>query len=164
MVVTYKTYNKITFPVYPLGNSNWDINDGLVFIDNLIVDDRNMSGETLGIRRLQTPHTNLYGLKRSIDSLVGVLKQKVISFIDSKGFLFIYEKTKYASLRYIKIDKIVRKATASLLFVHKHSIPFTIPRPPSEEIEYVGVLHLNELPWMLYEYSEIKLKDTKRKV
>ena len=42
--------------------------------------------------------------------------------------------------------------------------PFTIPRPPSEEIEYVGVLHLNELPWMLYEYSEIKLKDTKRKV
>ena len=71
MVITYNRHNQIKFPVYPLGSSNWDSTDGLVFIDNLILDDRNMTGDTLGKRRLQTPHKGLYQLKRSIETFVG---------------------------------------------------------------------------------------------
>ena len=164
MVITYRSSNKIKFPVYPLGSSNWDTSDGLVFIDNLIIDDRNMPGDTLGKRRLQTPHNGLYQLKRSIPSFVGVLKQDTNSFIDNEGALFIYEKTKFAALKYEKIEKIIKKNVVSLLFIQNCRTPFTIPRPPAEEIKYVGVLYLHEIPWMLYDYSETKLKDTKRKI
>ena len=55
MVITYKDNDKITYPVYVLPSSNWTIADGLVTIDGLIVDDRNMEGESLGRRRLMTP-------------------------------------------------------------------------------------------------------------
>jgi hypothetical protein len=164
MVITYNRHNQIKFPVYPLGSSNWDSSDGLVFIDNLIVDDLNMTGDTLGKRRLQTPHKGLYQLKRSIETFVGVLKQKTNCFIDTNGILFLYEKTRYVQLRYIKIEKIVKKNTSSLLFLQNCRIPFTIPRPPAEEIKYAGVLFFNEFPWMLYDYAETKLKDTKRKI
>ena len=39
-----------------------------------------------------------------------------------------------------------------------------ILKPPAAGMEWAGILHLHGLPWMLYEYSDTKLKDTRRKV
>ena len=68
------------------------------------------------------------------------------------------------SLQYLKIEKVQLKGVASLLFLHKVRNPFKIPRPPAEDILYAGVLFLDELPWLLYEYSKVPLKATRRKV
>jgi hypothetical protein len=68
------------------------------------------------------------------------------------------------SLKYLKIQKVILKDTASLLLIKGVSTPFTVPRPPSYGYDWAGILHVQKLPWMLYEYSETKLKDTKRKV
>ena len=57
MIVTYKEIKKIKFPVFILPNSNWELVDGLLLIDNQVVDDKNMPGASLGIRRLQTHFT-----------------------------------------------------------------------------------------------------------
>lgn len=164
MIVTYKEVKKIKFPVFILPSSNWELIDGLLLIDNQVVDDKNMPGASLGIRRLQTPFTELVSVKHSIDSLIGILKQNTKYFIDSNGTPFIYQKTMTSSLKYYKIRKIELKGTASVLWLKDIISPFTVPRPPPRETTWAGVLHIGGLPWLLYEYSEEKLKDTRRKV
>lgn len=63
MILSFKDISRIKFPVYVLPSSNWQETDGLLFLDGKILDDRNMSGATLGIRRLQTPHKGVQPLK-----------------------------------------------------------------------------------------------------
>tara|TARA_X000001382_G_C3049020_1_gene140436 strand:- start:1 stop:495 length:495 start_codon:yes stop_codon:yes gene_type:complete len=164
MVLTYKDNEKITYPIFPLLSSNWIEADGLVTIDGLLLDDKNMEGSTLGRRRLMTPYNNLFPLKKAVYSLIGLIKNSKKNFIDSKGLVFIYEKTKMVRLRYRKIEKIVRKEKVSLLFIYRCKSPFIIPRPPPDEVQYVGILHLNEEPWLLYDYAATQLKDTRRKI
>lgn len=67
-------------------------------------------------------------------------------------------------LKYRKIRKIERKTTASLIWIENWNPPFTIPRPPDSEMLWAGVLFLREYPWIIYEYSETKKKDTRRKI
>mgnify|MGYP001165121453 FL=1 len=150
--------------MYILGSSNWEEQDGLLFVENRVVDDKNMPGKSLGIRRLQTPFKDLYPLRSSIENLLGIIKQSQTSFIDTDGTPFTYEKTESCSLRYYKIRKIERKDIASVLWLKDINFPFKIPRPPSEELTWTGVLHKNNIPWMIYEYSEHKKSDTRRKV
>lgn len=164
MIVTYKEIKKIEFPVFILPNSNWQLIDGLLLIDNQVVDDKNMPGASLGIRRLQTHFTELVPLKHSIDSLIGILKQNSKCFIDSNGTPFIYQKTRHSALKYYKIRKIEQKEVASVLWLKDVKQAFTIPRPPPLGKTWAGVLHLGPWPWLLYEYSEERLKDTRRKV
>ena len=52
MVITYKTIGHIAFPAFPLPSSNWEEQDGLLYLDNKLLDDKNMKGKTLGRRRL----------------------------------------------------------------------------------------------------------------
>jgi len=164
MVVTFKNIQKVVFPVYKVGSSNWSNSDGLIFIEDQIVDDRNMPGNTIGIRRLQTPHKNLYKLNKKIDNLTGILKSNTNIFIDTKGSIFLYDKTYFSKLKYYRIKRIDKKETACLLWLAGIKTPFIIPRPPEPGILYAGVLHFHGLPWVLYEYSETKKKDTRRKV
>ena len=164
MVVTYKNINKVTFPVYKLPSGNWEKADGLLFLDGELVDDRNMPGDTLGIRRIQTPHKNLMPLNKQLQGLNGILKQDSHHYIDSQGIPFIYEKTLNCKLSYYKIRRVDRKGTASLLWLKGINFPITIPRPPESDQHWAGILHYQGLPWLLYEYSEEKKPDTRRKV
>ncbi len=92
------------------------------------------------------------------------MKQSTPYFVDNKGVPFIYEKTVYAALKYMKIRKVERKKIATLIWVKGHNAPFTVPRPPEDGKSWAGILHLHGLPWMLYEYADEQLKDTRRKV
>ena len=96
MIITYKKLKRIQFPVYLLPHENWSFSDGLMFMDRKVVDDQNQEGLSLGKRRLMTPH-ELFPLKSSVDSLQGLLKQTVKTFIDSSGQPFVYEKLKGVS-------------------------------------------------------------------
>ena len=164
MVIQYKNINKVRFPVYAMPSGNWHRQDGLLFLDGVILDDRNMSGDTLGIRRLQTPHKTIYPLKHQIDNFRGLIKSREKYFVDTNGTPFIYEKTQFCKLKYYKIKSVKQKEVASTLWLHGVKHPFVIPRPPAPEVRYAGVLHYGSLPWVLYEYSEEPKKDTRRKV
>ena len=164
MVITLKTVNKIKFPVYVIPSGNWDRADGLLFLDGELVDDKNMPGDTLGIRRLQTPHKNLLRLTKQLNTHIGLLKQPTRTFIDSNGTPFIYEKTKMCTVKYFKIKRIERKEVATVIWVQGIPSPFTVPRPPEDGMIWAGILHYHGLPWLLYEYSETKKPDTRRKV
>ena len=164
MVIGFRQIPKLVFPVFLLDSENWEESDGLLFLNNKVLDDTNQSGKTLGARRVQTPHRNLHILKYMITSPNGVLKQKTKYFIDNSGRPFIYEKTTMLPLKYLKISKVELKDSATLIRVKGHNSPFTVPRPPEVGYTWAGILHVQGLPWMLYEYSETKLKDTRRKV
>tara|TARA_B000000557_G_scaffold93020_1_gene75174 strand:+ start:248 stop:742 length:495 start_codon:yes stop_codon:yes gene_type:complete len=164
MAITYKDIGLVTFPVYALPSGNWYGQDGLLFLDDKILDDKNMRGKSLGIRRLQTPHKNLFPIKHKIRDLTGLVKSSKKHFIDSNGAPFEYEKTEFLKLCYYKINKIDNLTKVSRLHLSNVKKPFIVPRPPPPEIKYAGVLHSGIRPWLLYDYSETKLKATRRKV
>ena len=164
MAITFKEAGHITYPVFVLNSGEWESHDGLLFLEGKILDDRNMEGTTLGARRMQTPQKGLYPMKKMLTSYNGILKQKTKYFIDNKGLPFRYEKTVYAQLKYLRIKRVVQKDVATLVWFREHNAPFTVPRPPEEGYLWAGVLHLHGLPWVLYEYSQEKLKDTRKKV
>ena len=54
--------------------------------------------------------------------------------------------------------------TVSTLWIKGCPYPFTIERPIPKSHTWAGVLHREGLPWELYNVSEIKEKDTWRKI
>lgn len=164
LLVTYRQISQIKFPIFKLPSSNWYRSDGLLFLDGSILDDKNQTGATLGARRLQTPHENLHPLRNMLATHRGLLKEGHTCYIDSSGRPFIYQKTQYCSVKYLEIKKVELKETACLLWLKGAKQPFTTPRPPSPEMKWAGVLHLRNLPWMLYDYSEEYQESKRRKV
>lgn len=164
MIATYKSIARINFPCFILPSENWSWTDGLLYIDGYLVDDRNCTGDTLGIRRLQTPFRELMPLKKSVTTHLGLIKSGKKYFLDSKGNPFIYEKTKMCKLVYYKIKRVDRKEVASIMWLYGIKRPFSLPRPPKQHYSWVGVLELNGNPWLLYEYSGERKPTSRRKV
>ena len=139
--------------------------DGIVYVDGHIVDDRNMPGKTLGMRRIQTPFRNLLPLRKSVNSFNGVIKNSGNrSYIDSKGVYFTYEKTETCTVKYHEIKKVDRKDTGSIVWFKGINFSFDIPRPPDPDMKWAGVLYFKGLPWKLYDFSDTKLKNRKVKI
>ncbi len=69
-------YDKVKFPVFVLHTDNIELIDGILFIDNQILDDTNMKGSTLGLRRLQTPMKGLYQLKYMVQDISELLQHQ----------------------------------------------------------------------------------------
>jgi len=151
------------FPVFILSAEVIKEVDGIVFADGLCLDDKNAKGDTLGIRRLHSSYPNMYELTKAIHDIPSLMKISSKKFIDSKGHIFNYEKTRFVPLVYHKIIKIVRKEIATIVWLEDINSPFTIPRPPDPQMKWAGVLY-NRTPWLIYEFSEAKKKTTKRKV
>lgn len=163
MIITYKQIHKIEFPVYMLPSDDWYMSDRILFFEGFVLDDKNVSGESLGQRRLKTEF-NLYPLRRAVFDIIGILKQGTAHFIDNKGRVFTYQKTKTVSLKYRKIKKIDRKIKASVLYVHGEKTKFKLIRPPEAGMIWAGILYISGSPWKVYEFSETQKSDTWRKI
>lgn len=161
LIRNYKNIADIKFPIYKI-DEEYTITDGLVFIDGLVVDDRNMPSETLGGRRLLSPQ-KLYPLKKGINDIPTMLQRRWV-FIDSAGKIFKYEKTRHHKLKYHKIKRIQKKEVASLIWFHGVSFPFEIPRPPHPNAEFGRILYFNGQPWLIYDFTRVEGKDTTRMV
>lgn len=153
----------IRFPAYILSEEPEEI-DGLLIIQDQVVDDRNMTGETLGIRRLQTPMKSLYPLRYMIDDEVGMLKHRGKHFIDTNGVYWYNEKTKTAALKYHKVRKVEKKQIAAVVWLKDIPFPFVEARPPGEGNSWAGVLYKKGIPWKIWEYCEERKEDTWRKI
>lgn len=164
MIVTYKDVQCVTFPVFKITGSNWTYSDGLLFLENQLLDDKNMSGETLGKRRLQTPMKSLYPLRYMINDEIELIKHQGKFFIDSKGEFIIYEKTEKVQLKYHKILKVERLRGRSIIKVKDIPFPFDVLRPTSSEEKWAGVLYRKGIPWKLYETVKERKNNTWRKI
>lgn len=75
-------YDKIKFPIYVVGTDDVDLIDGLLVADGQILDDKNMSGENLAIRRLQSPMKGIYPLRYMIDTIPDLIRHRGKNYID----------------------------------------------------------------------------------
>ena len=157
-------YDKIVFPVFVLHTNNIELIDGILFIDNQIVDDTNMSGDTLGKRRLQTPMKGLYPLKYMLEDIPEILQHQGKHYIDSVGFYFEKQKRTKVNLKYHKILRVEQKNIVSKLWLKNCPFPFPLKRPLPENASWAGVLYRRGVPWVLYDLQEEQKKDTWRKI
>ena len=164
MLITYKDLLKVRFPIFVLPSDNWHISDGVLFLEHFVLDEKNMPGKSLGVRRLQCCRQDLLPLKKAILNIPELLRSPKKFFIDSDGKPFIYQKTKSSKLKSYRIRKIEKKETASLLWLYGVSYPITIDRPPLDEFKWVRMLHIDGAPWLIYDYGRLETKTTYRKV
>tara|TARA_Y100000361_G_scaffold75259_1_gene66576 strand:- start:1840 stop:2310 length:471 start_codon:yes stop_codon:yes gene_type:complete len=152
------------FPLYVVHTDEVMEADGILWIEDQVLDDKNMSGETLGKRRLQTPMKSLYPLRYMINDEIELIKHQGKFFIDSKGEFIIYEKTEKVQLKYHKILKVERLRGRSIIKVKDIPFPFDVLRPTSSEEKWAGVLYRKGIPWKLYETVKERKNNTWRKI
>jgi hypothetical protein len=164
--MTYQNFNTIAFPIFRTEKGNWDKVDGLLMLDDRIIDDTNMPGHTLGIRRLQT-HTalkDLVPLPKALYTLAGLIKGGPASYIDSKGKPFFYKKTKFCALKYYRIKELSLEGTHTKMKLYQVKKQFKLLRPPEHDRTWAGILHIQTFPWILYDFSDIQKKPSRKKV
>jgi hypothetical protein len=60
--------------------------------------------------------------------------------------------------------RVEKKIVATVLWIKDCPFPFTLERPLPLSYTWAGVLYRENMPWILYDVSEEKKKDTWRKV
>lgn len=163
MEITYKQLHLINFPIYGLSSEDLEVTDGLLRSGHTVVDDRNQIGDTLGARRLQTPH-KLCKLKVCYEDIPGLINAKHKVFVDTKGYCFIYKKTRFVSVHYHKIIKVSRKEVATTITASGVSFPVVVKRPPPVGTPWLAMMYLDKRPWLPYAYSEVYCASMKRKI
>lgn len=153
---------RVLFPIFVLPGENIYYEDGLLIYNNLVLDDRNQQGKTLGIRRMQTPH-KLYSLKKAALSFIDLINSKDKKFIDNKGLCFVYKKTRNCEVKSFKIRKKVPKDTYTTIWLHGVNCPFQLSRYPVGK-DWAQILMLGSMPWKLLDVSENSLSTYIRKV
>ena len=157
-------YDKIKFPIFVLHTDNIMFVDGILWIENQVLDDTNMKGETLGMRRLQTPMTSIYPLKSMIKSIRAYLEHQGKYYIDSTGRWFRKIKSTKAELKYHKIKRVDQRIVTSVLWIKGCPYPFDMDRPLAASEMWAGMLYRDGAPWLLYDTSPKKKKDSWRKI
>ena len=157
-------YDNIEFPVFVVHTNNIELIDGILWVDNQVLDDRNMKGKTLGMRRIQSPMKSLYPLKYMIEDEAEMIKHQGKYYIDNLGSFVEKHKTTKVKLKYHKILRVEKKTIVSMLWIKNCPFPFPLKRPLPENAYWAGVLYRQGYPWILYDLSEVEKKDTWRKV
>lgn len=157
-------YDKIKFPIFVLHTDEIMFVDGILWIENQVLDDTNMRGETLGLRRLQSPMTSMYPLKYMIKDTRAYLEHQGKYYIDTTGRFIRKIKTIKAELKYHKILRMEKKGVATVLWIKDCPFPFTLERPLAASEEWAGFLYRAGLPWLLYDTANKKKKNSWRKI
>ena len=162
--MNFTEIHTIEFPIYVLHTDEVEERDGLLFCDTQIVDDRNVKGSTIGLRRLRTPHKRLYPLKYMLEDFRSMIQHRGENYIDTRGKYFRYQKTTPAVVKCFKIKKLEEKGVATIVWLEGVPFPYRIKRPPKESVKYAQVLMVNNRPSVLWSFSEEKMKTTWRKI
>ncbi len=161
--LTYKQIcRQVAFPVFVMPSDELYYEDGLLTYNDKVIDDRNQEGDTLGVRRLKSPH-KLYKLGKTVIDFIGLINCNELKFIDSKGRVFIYVKTKMCPVKSFKINRAVSKGFYTVLWFKRINFPFTIDQYPLGK-EWGQIIMLDGLPWKLFSVSESPLQDFARKI
>lgn len=164
--------SEINYPVYRLRNDPPIQSDGFVFYASekhtedesggivtdtklLMVDDRQIEGDSLAARRLRIP-AKLFPLRQAIFFLGDLIKLATPNtwFIDSLGKVFVYEKNTRAQLKCHKISMIATiPSGGAIIGVEGIDSRFKTLHTP-ENVYYAGILHMGKSLVLYGLYSE----------
>lgn len=165
---------EIKFPVYRI-RENLGIREEskITFVTNCsneekIIDNKNLVGDTLGLRRLRISKEYIYPLDKAIPNLQILLKYANHTFIDTYGKVFTYKKgSKFYKLTYEKIIRVVEYHDgegSALVYAQGINYPFTVSYYPFVLYDaYIGLIHYKG-GYIYYEVSKEKKKDTRIKI
>ena len=143
----------IEFPVFEISGIDLERRDGVLFLDGKVLDDGNVSGKTLGERRLKTPIRPLYRITKMVPDYRNMFMRKGSMYIDNLGRVFNYRKQKKQKLSYYKIGKIYQRNGKTFVRLQGIQHPFRVERAPGPEYKYAGIVHDGVFPWLLFEFA-----------
>jgi hypothetical protein len=161
-----QSFYKIHWPVWKI-RQHYSINGGLVTDSSgkRILDllDKTLPFPIRRLKLTEQKEYSVYPLRKPIWSLKDLLVEKILCFIDYEGNIYHHKKTTYYPLIYKKI--LERKySTNTTIFKLKDINPiFEIRGLLNAEATYAGILEIGR-GYLLYEVTNTKLKDTKRKI
>lgn len=173
---------EISYPVYKVGTESPIVEDGVkmyvtttvdvdtneVFHKYAILDDINEPGDTLAIRRLRLKNkgVNLKRLNKAVifpGSFIQLSTPRTL-WIDSKGLLFRYNKTKSVKLTFRKITKVIDIPTGGVIIeVEGMHSRFKCLYKPTPQQRYAGIL-VDGLDAIFYGLYTEKYDDTRRRI
>ena len=162
--------NELRWPLYLLGKHSkvWE-EEGITYIDTdygqSILDNKNITGNSLGIRRLKLSEYKLYRLKvvvHTLSELVSIRSTHPV-FIDSNGMLFHYSKSVRRSLIYKKVEHITVQDSKLLCYCKDIFRPIEVSYIPRIMPRFLGLLVVQG-DYLLYSLEATRLKDTWRKI
>ena len=166
-----KDINEIVFPVFSLPICKHTIYTeyNITYIKTprtlKILDNKNIEGETLGIRRSKINSPELYKPKHVYFSLAQLIKAKGNKFIDSMGSIFTYKKTEYVPLKYFEVIDI-KKIDYTYSYLKLKNIDYKVKirtSPHIYGISYVGIL-FTKFGLIPFDYSPVKKENSRRKI
>jgi len=162
--------NKITWPIYEIRKHRkiWEKNNVLYieteFNIEYVLDNKNLKGNTLGMRRLRLKDIEgitIYNLKKVCFTMYDLLQCKNKYFIDSAGILLNFNKKTRRNLIYKKVIDTDIQDNYVFAFCEDIFKPIKIPFIPYIMPRYLGLLKIDG-DYLLYELSETRKKNTWR--
>jgi hypothetical protein len=168
----------IAFPVFYLGRHQPTELNGVSFFSIkteddegekekiYVIDDKNIAGTTLSVRRLKLRDSGVEvaRLRKAIFFIADLLKltKSKTWFIDSQGKVFSYSKTKRVPLVFKPISKIVLMAGGGAI-VEVEGLRYKVLYVPNLQSKWAGILKIGASN-VLYGVYQQKLKNTYRMI
>lgn len=160
----------IKFPVFAVGHyaKLWSENN-ILYLESesgiiYKLDNKNLQGSTLGLRRLRIDKKERYRFIGTYFTIAQLIKSGKKLIIDNSGKLIKYIKNKRTPLIYRPITK--RKLIEGkgiLIYAKNIPNPFLVSAYIYKDQNYVGLLNIND-GYLLYELSYERKPDTWRKI
>jgi len=162
---------KAEFPLYPLNGPEEILKRGTdLYCEDgdgnfWYLDDKSCSGSTLGARRIQMASRgyNLFRLRNPLLSYQELLSKDYKKFIDAKGDVFTYTKTKFVPLVSHKIKRVVPHVDGFVISLEGVHCKFISQSAPYRHLKFAQVLHVDR-GFILYGFSESKLAESRKKI
>ena len=164
-----RDFSDINFPIFAITPSYkriWDdLNVTYIELDTgvYILDNKNLSGNTLGERRLKIQTGLRYVPRKAYYNITQLIKSKNKTYIDNTGCVFTYKKTRMVSLKYYKVMDVVSTEEGCTLLIKGINFKIRTNCRDAYSIKFVGLLE-TEMGYILYDTSDVKEKDTYRKI
>lgn len=164
----------VKFPAYAIRSHEkiWE-EDFITYIKTIngtqVLDNKNLTGATIGIRRLKIPEDKKYKLKTAVFSFGQLLKHKAANntWIDDSGTLFKLNKKRFVPLKYKKVKNYrYVDGHGILVDIQGYNAPLMLPGYFLQEIvghAFIGVLEIDG-GYLFYELSDTQKPDTRRKI
>lgn len=169
MLLKIKDFSDINFPIFTITPSYKRIWDefNVKYIETAsgvyILDNMNLSGETLGERRLQIKHGSRYIPRKAYYSITQLIKSNNKTYIDNTGRVFTYRKTRNVPLKYYKVMDVVSTEGGCILSFKGVNFKLRTNCREAYDVHYVGLLS-TDIGYILYDVSDMKKRDTTRKI
>lgn len=159
----FKFLRFIRFPVFRVPNIVYE-EEGLITTEwNTVIDDKSLPYPTIGQRRLRVDRP-LYRLDKGMSCIKEMLSSTTRYFIDTNGIVFHYHCSKSAVIKPHRIKEVLYYDEYSVIRLDKVNFPIKVDRPPEPNQRWAGILHLDNTPWVLYEYSEFEQPSFRKRV